>query len=894
MTRWPTQVARWVIARSVDAPWRETTLGDLDEECAERHAANGPVAAQLWYAGQAVMLALQAVGRGLSRLVAASKAVLPGGSRPMGTVPQEIRTTVRALRRQPGLALVVAITLALGVGVNAATLSMLDALVLRPLSLADADRLTMVAEATDGNDDRQESVAPANYYDWRREATSFDRLAAYAWWWVNLAGGSEPEHVLGFQVTGDFFEAVGARPALGRLIAPSDEVWGHDHVVVLSDQLWRRRFGARPDVIGQTIRVDGAPYTVIGVTLPTFDFPMRADLWGPLGASPERVADRTGQSVTVIGRLGPGKTLAGAQSEMTVLGDRSRLSHPVENRGRTVRVYTLAYGLMDIGLPSILGLVQAGALLVLLIAGLNVSNLLLARSADRRREFSVRLALGASRARLVRQLVIESAVMGLAAVPAALACAWVATRLLRNAMPPRIERYVSGWHNLGVDGRLVLATTVLAVLASCLVSLIPAIRASGLDPNTALKEGGRSATAGRARQRLQSALVVGQMALVLPLLVASTLATIGAERFGHGPQGYDPTGVLTLQTALPESTYADDATQRAFTERLLDRVAAVPGAASVGMINFLPASGSDRSAPIEIDGVPRVGPPNAKVSQRIISGRYFDTLRIPLLEGRAFTAADQASTQPVAIVSQAMARRSWPTGPAMGRRFRVVDDVTHPGPWLTVVGIVGDIVDDWYSRRNAPMFYQPFEQSVTTHPALAVRAAAGGDPTALAPAVLRALHDVDPDEPASDVMSMDQLLHDRTTGIVVVGGMMGVLGGLALALAVVGLYSLLAYFVARRQYEIGIRMALGAGRTRVLWLTLRQAWSLSAVGIAIGLGLAFLLAQAMESALFGTVALEPAMVAAVVGIVLGTTLVASLVPARRATRTDPVTALREA
>jgi len=890
---WERRFVEWLIGRSVASPWRETTLGDLDEEYADEALRRGPSAARRWYRWQTLGLVAGAARRSVRDLTSSVAPFLYVGDRPMRTLFQEIRTATRALAHQPGLVLVVMLTLALGVGVNASTFSMIDALVLRPYALPNADRLTMLTEYAPADEERQQSVSPANYYDWRRQAASFDRLAAFEWWWANLAGGSEPEHVLGFQVTGEFFDAVGVRPALGRLIGPADESWGHDHVVVLSDELWQRRFGARADIIGETIRVEGEPYVVIGVAPPGFDFPMRAALWGAYGASPERAKTRDSRSLTVIGLLKAGTTLHQAQAEMSLIGRTLRERYPVANRQREVQVYTLAYGLMDIGLPSILELVQAGALFVLLIAGLNISNLLLARSTDRQREIALRLALGAGRARVVRQLVLESALMGLASVPAALGCAWLAMQLVKQAMPARLERYVEGWQQLGVDGRLVVATTIFALVAAVLVSLIPAVRATRLDPNISLREGGRSATAGRGRHRLQSLLVVGEMALVLPLLVASALATVGAERFGHGPQGYEAAGVLTLQTALPAVTYADAAAQRQFTDRLLDQVGRVPGVASAGMVSILPATGQNSSRPIEIDGSAAAhGQDLPMLPLRITSARYFETMRIPVLQGRAFTEADREAAEPVAIVSRAMAQQFWLGGASVGQRFRMVQDPKTPGPWLTVVGVVGDTVDDWFSRRNAPMFYVPYRQFPTMHPALVVRSASG-DPTALGAAVLQALHQVDRDEPASDVMSMEQLLRDKTAGLVVVGGMMGVLGSLALALAVVGLYSLLAYVVSRRRHEIGIRMALGADRGRVLRLTLRQAGVLMAVGIAIGLGLAMLLAKAMEGALFGVVTLEPRMVVAVVLALVVTTLAASVVPARRATQTDPAVALRE-
>jgi putative ABC transport system permease protein len=887
----PRLAERLVALAARRSRWPETTMGDLREEHAALCGRRGPGVAGAWYWLQALGLVAHAARAIAHRAWRACASFAAMGDHPMLTLLGEARFAVRTLRRQKLVAAAVIITMGLGLGANAAAFSMLNVLVLRPFPFAGVDRLTVLSEQSPSNTFPRESVSPANFLDWRRQAVCFDRLAAMAWADVNFSGGNEPERVHGFSVSPAFFDALELRPAVGRLLVDGDDVAGHDRVVVLSDALWHRRFGGRRDVVGEAVRLDGDVYSVVGIAPPGFDFPMGAELWSPLAFTPAMAANRTGRDLTVIGRLRPGASLTDAESEMAVVGARLRQQYPVEDGDYSPRVQTLALGMTDPGMPAILALIQAGALMVLLIGSANIANLLLARGCDRQREIAVRLAIGGSRSRVIRQLIVESLVLGAMAVPVSIGLAWFALRAIKSTMPAQILRFVAGWDRLGVDAPVLAVVLVGAFGASLLFALLPALQTSKPDLTQALREGGRTVAGARSRQRMRRTFVIAELALVLPLLVAAGLAASAAQRFANGPQGYDPRGVLAMQTRLPDGPYASAETRRQFTERLIDEVVRVPGVTAAATINLIPTSDSNASRAVDIDGHPPADVHHRpEVTYRIVSPRYFETLAIPVIRGRAVTRDDGPQAPPVALVSQSMADRFWPHENPLGRRLRVVDGDHPDAPWMTVVGLTGDVIDDWFDRRNTPMLYLPMAQQPSFTVTLVARTE--GEPAALAPAVRHALQTVDANQPPTIVTTLSQSLHDRTIGLQMIGAMMAALGGLALVLAAIGIYSLMAYDVSQRRHEIGLRMALGATRGDVWRFTVGQAGRLSAMGLGVGLVLALLSGRLVESALFGIVALDPLLLASLTLGLLTTALVATLVPARLATRVDPATALR--
>jgi len=865
------KLARWILTLAVrDATEREMILGDLEEERAARGGA--------WYCREATAIAAHAAIRRSPARRRASRS----GDRLMSTLLKDIRYGWRGLRKRPMVTLTVAATLALGLGANAAIFNLIDRLVFHPLPFADPHRVVMLAETGPGIEFRKESVSPANFLDWRRQAGALTALTASAWWDANLLEKNDPERVQGALVTGDYFDALGVRPVLGRGFVHDDETFGRHHLVVLGDELWKRRFAGDPSVVGRSITIDGAPYQVVGVAPPRFAFPDGAALWAPLAFDPKTAPTRHNRYLTVFGRLAPGRTLADAQSQMEVIATRLAQQYPDTNRDHGARVYLLSEGWLDEGTGTILSLWQASAFVVLLIACANIAILLLARAAERRREIAVRLALGASRGRVIRELLTESVLLAVLSVGPALAFAWLALRLIRTAMPANIIRFVPGWESLGPDARLFEFTLALAVATACISGILPAVQAARGKVSDALKEGGRTAT---GRQLLRRAIVVGEIAIALPLLVAAGLGVIGTNRFLNGPQGYDPDGVLTMKLVLPDRTYPDDAARRALVERAVREVTAVAGVADAAAVNNPPASGGSASRGIEIDGHPSADPKNPpSVEYRVVTERYFGVLRLPLVKGRGFNTGDRAESAPVGIVSESLARKFWPGEDPIGRRMKVADT------WITVVGISGDIIHDWFLRRNVPTVYRPMAQAPSDYFAVLVRA--GGDPAALAGPVRQALLRVDASQPVFDLMTMRRQLSERTIGLQFLAAIMASFAVLALFLAAVGLYAVVAYLIAQRRHEIGLRIALGASAADVLRLTVGQAFRLTLTGTTIGLALSIALSRVMEAALLDIASHDARVFATFAGVLMAAALLAAYIPARRATAIDPMIALR--
>jgi putative ABC transport system permease protein len=803
----------------------------------------------------------------------------------MRTLALETRHAVRAMLKRPATTAVVALTLALGLGANAAIFAIIDALVIRPFPFPEPDRIALIAEVdADGSVDRQESTSPANFLDWHRQTDAIRHLSAMEWWDVNVVGRDEPERVQGFQVSSGFFSALGVQPALGRAFLKDEETRGRHRTAILGHGLWQRRFGSDPAVLGQHVNLNGEQYEIVGVAPAGFDFPNGSEVWAPLAFDAETAAKRSSRYLTVIGRLAPGRTIEDAQAQMAVVAERLAREHPQENRGRGARVYTLAQGMLDQGLGPILSMWQASALFVLLIACANIANLLLARGAERQRELALRLAIGASRARIVRQLLIESLLLGLVAVPGALLAAHAGLKVLVGYMPARIARFVPGWHDIDVDGRLLGFTIVLGLGTAVVFGLLPALQGSRPRLSDTLKEGGRGATSGR--QRLRRGLVVAEIALALPLLVSSGLSFVGVHRFLNGPQGFDPEHLLTLRAVLSEGRHQDAAAWRSFTTNSVERLAALPGVSTAAAVNITPAAGGNSSRPIEVEGSPNPDPDNPPfVDYRAGTPGVFEALQIPIIAGRPFSAGDRDGSALVAVVSESLAKRHWPGADPIGRRLRVAN-----GDWLTVVGVCGDVIHNWFGRRNYPTLYRPYDQAPTSFAVFLLRTA--GDPASLEADARTAMRAVDPLQPIFDVQTMREALKDRTIGLQYVAAIMGVFGGFALVLAVVGVYSVMAFLVSQRRHEIGVRIALGATPRDVLGLTVGQAGRLTLVGVVAGSLLALALGRLIETGLLGVASTDPRMIAGFAAVLVAAALAAGYIPARRAAATDPMVALR--
>jgi len=884
----PPRVAERLLSAALGPRWAEAILGDLHEEHARR-VATSRVAASVWYSTQALRLAsrygVRTLWRGI-RIERSRQVSAPRGDSLMRTLGFDIKYALRSNLQRPALAALIVLTLALGLGANAAVLAMVDALVVRPFPFPDVDRILLLSDSARDSEYRREQVAPANFLDWKRQSDTIQHMAAFAWWDVNLVGRDEPERVQGFRVSADFFPALGVQPVLGRGFAGEEETIGRHRLAVIGHGLWLRRFAGDPAIVGRTITLDAEPYEVVGIAPEGFDFPMGAEVWAPLAFDAKAAEQRTRRYLTVIGRLAPGASLGEAQSQMAVIAERLQQQYPATNRDRGVRVYKFSDGMVDPGITPILALWQAAALFVLIIGCTNVMNLLLARGAERQRDIAVRLAMGADRRRVVRELLIESAMLALAAIPPTVLFAWIALDALKGSMPASIARFVPGWWSMQVDFRVLAVTAAIALAAALLFGIVPALQCTRPRLADTLKEGARGASAGRARQRIRRALVVAEITLALPLLVASAMGAIGAHRFLYGDQGYDPDRVLAMEMVLPTAAYEDDQARRNFVTRVLDRAAAVPGADAAAVINMLPARGNNSSRTLEIEGRPNADPafpPN--VDFRSATPGVFPVLGIPVHRGRGFTAADREDAQPVAVISQSLAERYWPNEDPLGRRMKL-----GTGPWLTIVGICGNVVHDWFDRRNYPTAYVPYAQSPTGNFGLAVRAS--GDPAALSSAARAAVRAVDPNQPVYDVMTLRAALRERTLGLQYIAAVMGVLGALALVLAAGGVYGVMAYMVAQRAHEIGVRIALGATRADVVRLTVSHTVRLSAIGVVLGITLSVLLGRVIEWGLLGTAAVDARIIAALGAVLSLSALAAGYIPARRAASIDPICTLR--
>jgi putative ABC transport system permease protein len=887
----PPRAAERLVHRSLaGAVYRDDIIGDLHEDFAAVAARRGPTLARLWYLTEAARL-IARYGLRVRRNVTSSSPATQyswhaRGGTAMDRLFMDVRYAIRSLLKRPTMTATIVATLALGIGANAAVFGVVDAMLLHPFVMADVDRIVMPVTTSPRWTGHRETVSAADFLDWRRDLSggAIEHLAATDWWDANLVGRDEPERVLGFRVSAEFFAALDGRAAIGRTFLAEEEVLANSRRVVLSDGLWRRRFGADPAIVGQPVLIDGMQWIVVGVMPASFTFPLMAEVWSPLTFDEKTSRNRSAHSLTVFGRLANGRTLDQARVQMKAIAQRLATDHADTNAQLGADVFTLSGGMADVGLPAVLGLWQAAGLFVFLIACANIANLLLARASEREREIAIRLALGSSRGRIIRESLLESAILVACSLPLALAVASASLRLMHAMMPARIVRYIAGWDRLGLDAWTIAGTIACAAIASLIFGALPAMQMARGIVADALKSDGRTG-AGPGRQRVRRALVVAEIALALPLLVAAMLSISTIRSFLISWQGYDPNNVLTMRAVLPESRYPDADSRERFALLALERLSEVAGVRAASVGNVIPAVDTNSMRAFEIAGQAIAEQAKwPRVDYRAISLKYFDVLRMPLLSGRAFTAADRKGSEPVAIVSESMARKFWPTGGAIGERVRVAD-----GEWMRIVGICGDVVHDWFDGR-VPTLYRPLPQAPSDTLIFAVRTA--GDPLALAAESRAAIARLDATQPVFEIMSLRQVLSERTISLQYIAAVMAAFAGLALLLAILGLYAVMTYLVAQRVREIGVRIALGATGRDVARLTLSQAARLTAMGLAIGVLLAVALSRGMEAGLLGIVSTDFRVTAALAAALGVTALAASYLPARRAAAIDPMTALR--
>jgi putative ABC transport system permease protein len=801
----------------------------------------------------------------------------------MRTFLQDLRYGARMLVKQPGFTLIALLTLSIGIGANTAIFSVVNSLLLRPLPYSESEQLTWVWMDNRPEGIREDITSWPNFEDWRAQNQSFQAMAGVRDRRFNLTGAGEPEELYGANVSPNFFELMRVSPARGRGFNADEEHEGRDQVVVIGHDLWQRRFGGDANIVGQTLSLSGQPHTIIGVMPPGFQFPNKTEVWKPLAPDAQTRTARGSFWLPVIGRLKPGVTRAQAQTDMAGIAQRLEQQYPNTNTGFGVNVVLMheqLVGKMRTALWILLGAVGC----VLLIACANVANLLLARAATRQKEVAIRAALGASRGRVVRQLLTESVLLAAAGgVLGLLLARWGLDALVAFA-PSDLPRAES----ISIDRRVLFFTLGLSLLTGLVFGLAPALQSSKLGLGEVLKEGGRSGGGGGRHTR--SVLVVAEIALALVLLVGAGLLLKSSWRLQQVNPGFNPERVLKVRLSLPPSKYPEGTNVVAFYQQLLERLRALPGVKAAGVTSSVLLYKVHNSAGISIEGRPAPsGGSRPELPLDSVSPSYFQVLGMQLIQGRNFTEQDKRDGLPVAIVNETMARRFWPDEDPIGKRF-TFGDAGPQARWLTVVGVVRD------SRRqglDAPIrieSFLPYAQRPLRAMEVVLRTT--DDPLTMARTVRSAVWSLDGDLPVSEIQTVEQMVGARVASRRFNLLLLGLFALVAVLLAAVGIYGVMSYSVTQRAHEIGIRMALGAQTRAVLSLVIGQGMRLALLGVGIGLAAAVGLTRLMAGLLFGVSATDPMTFGAIALLLVGIALLACYLPARRATKVDPMIALR--
>lgn len=810
----------------------------------------------------------------------------------MTTLFQDVRYGIRMLLKNPGFTIVAVLALTLGIGADSAIFSVVNAVLLRPLPYDESERLVFLSERSPVLEGM--SIAYPNFLDWREQNNAFESIGVYRRQSYNLTGSGEPERLVAGQVSADLFTVLRVNAGSGRVFTNAEDQPGVPPVVVLSHGLWQRRFGGDPGIIGQNLTLDGRSFTVIGIMPSGFLFPSRAEMWTPVGLQakdPGWESRGNHPGLYAMARLKPGITVEQARDDMDIVAANLEKQYPDSNTGNRATITPALENIVRDIRAELLVLLSAVGF-VLLIACANVANLLLARATNRQKEIAIRTALGASRTRIIRQLLTESMLLSFAGGVLGLLLAQAAVKLIVAISPNSIPRAVE----IGLDQRVLAFTVAVSLLTGIIFGLAPALQASKPDLNETLKEAGRGST-GR-RHILRSALVVSEVALTMVLLIGAGLIIRSFYRLQRVDPGFVADHLLTFNVALPQKKYAEGQQRINFYQQLLQNLRALPGVESVGMATGLPLGNNGWQSGFWIEGRPE--PPQGQrplTEVAFVSAGYFDTMKMTLLSGRNFTEQDiKPSTPPdpqhpdfapptVNVIDEEFARRYFPDENPLGQQLRFW------GGKVTIVGIVRRVKMEGLSTdSNRVQSYYPYLQNPGGSMSIVMRTA--GDPTALSNEVRQQVLAIDPDQPIYSVQTMGQIWEDSIAPDRLLLMLLGTFAAVALVLAGVGIYGVMAYSVTQRTHEIGIRMALGARQSNVLGMVVRQGMTLAVAGLAIGLVGAWLATRAMASLLFGVSATDPATFAMISVVLAGVALGACLVPARRATKVDPMVALR--
>lgn len=813
----------------------------------------------------------------------------PRRSNMIGDLGQDMRYGLRMLAKNPAFTAIAVIALALGIGANSAIFSVVDAILLRPLPYKNPEQLVMIWEEATHLGFPKDTPPAATFLDWRQQATVFSGMAALAHRRFNLSGAGEPERLDGRRVSANTFDLLGVKPIVGRTFVPEEDKPG-TKVVILNESLWKRRFGGDPGVIGRAITLNNESYTVIGVMPESVHLfsseRWRDQVWVPMAFPPEEATNRGAHFLYVIARMKPGVTLHQARAEMDTIAARLAHQYPEFNTRRGAVVSPLQEEMVGNMKPALLILLGAVAF-VLLIACANVANLLLARAAVRQKEIALRLALGADRARLTKQLLVESVMLSLIGGAVGLAFAYAGLRMLNRFIPAGIAHADA----IGINGTVLVFTLLIALVTGIIFGLAPATQASHFNLNETLNEGGRDAGAGAHGKRLRSALVIAEVAISVVLLIGAGLLINSFMHLRNLDPGFRTDHLLAVSIDLPQVKYPDTARRVAFFDEVVRRVQSLPGVRSVAIAGNLPFTYDGDSTVIAVEGIP--DPPMDQwpdVVFRVAGPGYFSSMEIPLVSGRDFTDQDTLNSLDAVIVSEKTAKHYWPNENPIGKRLKL-GATTDKIPWNTVVGVVKDVRQNSFVAEPKMEMYFTYKQlHDLSANALVVRTSI--DPLTLATAVRNAVWSVDKDQPVGNIDSMDNIVATAVARQRFSMLLLAIFAGLALILAAVGIYGVMSYTVAQQTREIGIRMALGAKRLDVLKMTVTQGIKLVGLGLVIGLPSAFILTRVMASLLFGISASDPITFVSISLVIFAVASLASYIPALRATKVDPMIALR--
>jgi putative ABC transport system permease protein len=807
----------------------------------------------------------------------------------MADIIQDLRYGLRVILKSPGFTALAVIALALGIGANTAVFSVAIAFLRKPIALPNLDRLAMVLSLPPQETVIWSPVSPADYLDWKAQSRSFEEIAVWKYADVNMTGTGEPEKLVGGFVSANFFHVIGVMPATGRPFLREEEQVGHDQEAILSNGLWQRRFASDPAIVGKTMLLDGKKYDIVGVAGSELTFPVGVQIWLPLALKPEEESLRSSRYLMPTVRVKPGVSLTDVRAEISTIEARISKQFPQTDSNWSVKVLPLGTFVSGEQSNQYCLLLIGAVIFVMLIACANVANLLLARAASRHKEIAVRQAMGAGRFRIIRQLLTESLLLAILGAILGLFLGQIGIGLLRYYMPPDVEKYLPMWKHVQLESDVFWYTVAVALLAGIISGLAPAFQTSRSEIHEALKEAGRGNSEGRDRQRLRTIFVVSEVALSLILLVGAGLMSKGVRSLLVVNKNLEPQSILTMHVSLPESQYKTDQQRAAFFDQALQKLKTIPGVQAAVTVTEVPYGGEEVDNVVTIQGRPARPGEFRSANIENVDPDYFYALHIPLRAGRLLQVSDSLDQPLVAVVSQSFAQRIFSGEDPIGKFVKIGPDEPK-SPWVKIVGIVGDIKYGVYENQTAPPIYLSYRQAPVAYTYLAIRTER--DPTAFATAVRSEIATIDPDLPVSEFFTLQRVFSDQVLGLSYVAVMLTVMGVVALVLASVGVYGVMAYSVAERTQEIGVRVAIGAQPRDVLRLVLSRGIMITSVGLLIGLPLAWALAQLMASLLYGVSAGDVTTFAGITLLMCGITLLACYVPTRKAMNVDPIIALR--